>query len=81
MRTSQKALPKLMLLGTKDGDLLRFKYLFTTKLISLTVLSGNLGSIVALVFDGSAPFAVCGTLRVSATTIIRNERKTAKRRR
>ena len=81
MRTSQKALPKLMLLGTKDGDLLRFKYLFTTKLISLTVLSGNLASIVALVLDGSAPFAGCGKLGVSATTIIRNERKTAKRRR
>lgn len=31
-----------MLPGTKDGDLLRFKYLFTTKLISLTLLSGTL---------------------------------------
>ena len=30
-----------MLPGAKDGDLLRFKCLFTTKLISLTVLSGK----------------------------------------
>jgi len=32
---------RLMLPGAKNGDLLRFKCLFTTKLISLTVLSGK----------------------------------------